>query len=348
MARPLRIQYQGAAYHITCRGIRRDAIFFADRDRLAFIRKMNETAARFSFVLFGYCLMPNHYHLFLQTPLANLSEGLHYLNTAYANWLKHKRRLVGHVFQGRFKSILVEEESYAVNLSLYIHLNPCRAGLIKRPEEYSWSSCRDYLGLRDLQTPALRPDRVLTDFGADEMEARVRYRTALIERRHMADPLRDSFRGLALGGPRFIDMVRRIVRGEAQERDLREISARDRGACRAVSPAQVFEAVAAATGCSVPEILAKKRGQLWRPMGMYLVKKLCAIGLRKAGELWGVDYAVISFNARRFAAARESDAKLDALLDSIETRIARLSEASSPAPSPPRREAGGEILNLKT
>ncbi len=327
MARPLRIQYHGASYHITCRGIRKDPIFFADRDRREFIDKMNEMAVKYAFILYAYCLMPNHYHLFLKTPLANLSEGIHQLNAAYANWLKSKRKLVGHIFQGRFKSILVEEETYAVNLSLYIHLNPCRWRLAKRPEDYAWSSCRDYLGLRGLLTPTLSPDRVLSLFSDDIEPARRRYRELLIERRDMDDPLKESFRRIALGSPSFIDKIRKIVNERASIARAREHSARDIGACRAISPARVFEAVSAVTGCSVQEILGKRRGRPWRPMGMYLVKKHCAIGLRKAGEIWGVDYAVISFNAGRFAEARASNAELAATVDSIETRIAQLREA---------------------
>ncbi len=148
MSRPLRIQFPNASYHITSRGIRRDPIFFDDDDRRKLIEKMIETFEKYLFIVHAFCLMPNHYHVFLQTPLANLSAGLHDLNASYANWLRCKHRLVGHVFQGRFKSILVDTETYAVNLSIYIHLNPCRWRLVELPEEYEWSSCRDYLGLR--------------------------------------------------------------------------------------------------------------------------------------------------------------------------------------------------------
>lgn len=342
MSRPLRIQYRGASYHITCRGIRKDPIFFEDRDRLKFIETINDTAAKFSFIIHAYCLMPNHYHLFLQTPLANLSDGIHQINSAYASWLRCKRKLVGHIFQGRFKSILVEEETYAINLSLYIHLNPCRWKLVERPEDYAWSSCRDYLKMRDSRTPALRPDRILDMFGKDPVSARRRYREMLIEKRDMEDPLKEAYRRMALGGPAFIDKIRKIVNERARAIATRELPARALGACRAVSPDQVFEAIQAVAGCPLPEILEKKRGRPWRPMGMYLVKKHCAIGLRKAGEIWGADYSVISFHARRMAAARASDKKLADLLESIESRIEATREQRLPPTLNSKGKSGEE------
>jgi putative transposase len=338
MARPLRIQFPNAAYHVTCRGIRKDTIFFADRDRFEFIHKMNESCEKYSFILNAFCLMPNHYHLFLQTPLANLSEGLHHLNASYANWLKSKRKLVGHIFQGRFKSILVEEETYAINLSIYIHLNPCRWGLAKHPEDYAWSSCRDYLGKRDLQTPALNPNRVLACFGPSETAARERYRALMRERRDMDDPLKASFRRIALGSPSFIDRVRRLVNERAGTREYRENSARDFRACLAISPAQVFEAIATVTGCSVAEILAKKRGRPWRAMGMFLVKKHCPIGLKKAGEIWGVDYSTISMNAKNFSFQLADSQEMIRQTDEVENRISSLRRGSG---LPTTLSAGG-------
>ncbi|MCX6559797.1 MAG: transposase [Candidatus Aminicenantes bacterium] len=345
MARPLRIQFRNAAYHVTCRGIRKDAIFFADHDRFEFVRKMNETFEKYSFILNAFCLMPNHYHLFLQTPLANLSEGLHHLNSAYSNWLKSKHKLVGHVFQGRFKSILVDEETYAVNLSIYIHLNPCRWGLAKKPEDYAWSSCRDYLGMRGLQTPALQAPRILSILTSDDTNARTRYRELLRERRDMDDPLKASFRRIALGSPSFIDRIRQLINERAAAGKTRENSARDFKACQAVSPAQVFEIIAAVSGCAVSDILTKKRGRPWRAMGMYLVKKHCAIGLRKAGEIWGVDYAVVGFNARRFAADCGGSETLAPLLTAAEARISGLRKNTSLPIAPGSLE---ENLYLKT
>ena len=111
MARSLRLSFENAFYHITARGIRKENIFYSDKDKYIFLDKMNETFEKYSFVCHSYCLMDNHYHLFIKTPFANISQGMHYLNTSYANWFRAKYKLVGSVLQGRYKSILVDKDS---------------------------------------------------------------------------------------------------------------------------------------------------------------------------------------------------------------------------------------------
>src|SRR3990170_295419 len=108
MVRPLRLTYENATYHITTRGNRRENIFYSDKDKAVFVEKMNETFSKYSFTCYAYCLMDNHYHLFIKTPHAKISEGMHYLNASYTNWFKAEHKIVGVVFQGRYKSILVE------------------------------------------------------------------------------------------------------------------------------------------------------------------------------------------------------------------------------------------------
>ena len=145
MARALRLSFENAFYHITARGIRKENIFYSDKDKKVFLDKINETFEKYSFICYAYCLMDNHYHLFIQTPIANISEGMHYLNTSYANWFKAKYKLAGSIFQGRYKSILIDADSYALTLSAYIHLNPLRAGMVKKLEDYPFSSFLDYI-----------------------------------------------------------------------------------------------------------------------------------------------------------------------------------------------------------
>lgn len=330
MARPLRIQFPNAVYHITCRGIRKDRIFFADRDRLKFLSVLNETAVKYGFVLHAFCLMPNHYHAFLRTQLANLSRGIHELNSAYANWLRCKRKLVGHIFQGRFKSILVDTETYAINLSIYIHLNPCRWGLTKQPEDYAWSSCRDYLGLREEGRPALDPSPILGSLGRECESARAAYLALMRERRDMDDPLKQSFRRIALGSPSFVDRIRQLINERASGRNIREYPVRTIEQCRALTPAQVFDAMSTVTGCSVPEILGKRRGRPWRAMGMYMVKRYCAIGLRQAGALWGVDYTSISRTAKEFSIILARDEELGRQITKVEALLAALRRQDLP------------------
>jgi REP-associated tyrosine transposase len=129
LARPLRIQYPGAFYHITSRGNERKAIFGTDQDRKRFLSYLQSAHERYGAILHVYCLMSNHYHLLLETPRGNLSEILHHLNGAYTTYFNLKMHRSGHLFQGRYRAILVEKDAYCQELSRYIHLNPLRAGI---------------------------------------------------------------------------------------------------------------------------------------------------------------------------------------------------------------------------
>jgi len=112
MARPLRINFENAVYHIIARGNRKEKIFYSDEDKRLFQKKMNKTFQKYSLICYAYCLLDNHYHLFLKTPKANLSKAMHYLNASYANYFSAKYRLSGPLFQGRYKSILVDQDEY--------------------------------------------------------------------------------------------------------------------------------------------------------------------------------------------------------------------------------------------
>src|ERR1019366_9956585 len=120
MARPLRIAYPGALYHITSRGNEKKRTFFSDDDRLHFLRLLGRAVPRFSWICYAYCLMDNHYHLFIETTLANISQGMKYLNGVFTQYINWKHRRVGHLFQGRFDARLVEKESYFLEICRYV------------------------------------------------------------------------------------------------------------------------------------------------------------------------------------------------------------------------------------
>ncbi len=144
MARPLRALLAGGLYHVIHRGNNRQAIFLSDQDRLAFLRRLAEYARLFRCRLHAYCLMDNHLHLLVETRLANLSGFGQRLFGSYTLWFNRKHQQVGHLFQGRFKSLLVDSDAYLLELSRYIHLNPVRARIARKPETYRWSSVRHY------------------------------------------------------------------------------------------------------------------------------------------------------------------------------------------------------------
>ena len=142
MARPLRIEYPGAFYHVTSRGNEQKDIFKSDFDREKFLSYLVSASERYGAEIHAYCLMTNHYHMMLETPLGNLSQIMKHINSSYTSYFNIKHKRVGHLLQGRYKAILVQADAYAAELSRYIHLNPVRAGMVKFPEDYRWTSYR--------------------------------------------------------------------------------------------------------------------------------------------------------------------------------------------------------------
>jgi REP element-mobilizing transposase RayT len=175
MARPLRIQYAGALYHVTSRGNARHPIFRNDFDRKVFLDLLKTVTEDFHWLCHAYCLMANHYHLVIETPEANLSSGMRQLNGVYTMRFNRRHRTVGHVLQGRFKAILIQRESHLLEVCRYVVLNPVRAKAVKRPQEWKWSS---YLGTAGLTKSheSLTVDWVLGQFGKTRRFAEKAYR----------------------------------------------------------------------------------------------------------------------------------------------------------------------------
>jgi len=147
MSRPLRIEFPGATYHVTSRGDRREPIYRDDADRQCQLDVLAEALARFDADVLAYCLMGNHFHLVVQTHAGQLSRLMRHLNGVYTQAFNRRHGLVGHLFQGRFKAVLVDSDSYLVALCRYVERNPVAAGLVPRPADWAWSSCRAHLGL---------------------------------------------------------------------------------------------------------------------------------------------------------------------------------------------------------
>jgi REP element-mobilizing transposase RayT len=202
MARPLRIEFPGALYHITSRGDRREAIYEDDVDRELFLGVLAETFTRFNWICHAYCLMTNHYHLVVETVEGNLSRGMRHLNGVFTQVLNRRHGRVGHLFQGRFKGILVDKEAYLLELSRYLVLNPVRAGMVSNPEDWFWSSYRAMIG--QAAVPAwLAVDGLLGQFGGSRKKARNRYRRFVLE--GVEQPLWQGLRQqIYLGDEEFI------------------------------------------------------------------------------------------------------------------------------------------------
>ena len=174
MARPLRIEFPGGLYHVTSRGDRREAIYLDDADRQAWLILFAQVCQRYNWVCHAYCLMDNHFHIVVETAEANLSAGMRQLNGVYTQTHNRRHDRVGHVFQGRFKAIIVQRENYLLELARYVVLNPVRAHMCDLPEQWPWSSYNATIGTQ--ATPAwLHTDWLLSQFGSRRKTAITAY-----------------------------------------------------------------------------------------------------------------------------------------------------------------------------
>lgn len=158
MSRPLRIEIAGGVYHVTARGDRREDVFFCDADRVFWLGLLGAVCRRFNWVCHAYCLMTNHWHLVIETPEGNLSQGVRQLNGVYTQYVNRTYRRVGHVYQGRYKAILIEKDCYLLEVARYVVLNPVRAGMVADAGEWPWSSYGAMLGL------AVAPEWLVTQW----------------------------------------------------------------------------------------------------------------------------------------------------------------------------------------
>lgn len=216
MARPLRIEFSGALYHVTSRGDRREPIFEDDEDRQRFLLVLAEVVDRFNWLCHAYCLMTNHYHLVIETPDGNLSKGMRHLNGVYTQTSNRRHKRTGHLFQGRFKGILVDKESYLLEVARYVVLNPVRAGMVKEPQAWEWSSFRAMVG--DIPSPGwLATDGLLAMFSKQRATARKRYRQFVVDRMGTSglwDGLRQQ---IYLGDEKFVERMQKGAKVQGDE-----------------------------------------------------------------------------------------------------------------------------------
>jgi len=227
MARPLRVEYEGAVYHVTARGNARQDIFLDDEDRARFLVVLADVVDRFGWICHAYCLMSNHYHLLIETPEGNLSKGMRHLNSVYTQAFNRQHDRVGHVLQGRFKSILVEKESHLLELARYLVLNPVRAKIVQHPRQWKWSSYRATAG-HAAPPVFLTTEWILAEFDVDMDTARRAYRQFVKDGRGVSvwDGLRG---GILLGSEQFVKKLRPLLHAGTA---TKEIPRRERLATR--------------------------------------------------------------------------------------------------------------------
>lgn len=219
MARPLRLEFPGALYHVTARGNARNVIVLDDEDRELFLGCLEDVITRCGWICHAYCLMENHDHLLIETPEGNLSQGMRQFNGVFTQRMNRRHGRVGHLFQGRFKAIVVEREGYLLELCRYIVLNPLRAGMVTDLERYPWSSYPATRGL--VEGPGwFTPDWVLSQFDTRRAGAQRRYAEFVAEGRGRPSPWA-AVRGQALlGSESFVEIMRPLLE---EKHELKEI-----------------------------------------------------------------------------------------------------------------------------
>jgi REP element-mobilizing transposase RayT len=207
MARPLRIEYEGAFYHVINRGLERREIFRQPKDYEYFLGLLEYIYEKYGVIVYAFCLMPNHYHLYLQTPQGNLSKAMRQLDGNHTQKFNKRYKRVGPLFQGRYKAVLVDSDSYSLQLAKYIHLNPVKAKLIQKPEDYQHSSYSSYIG--KTKAPIfLNTKWVLSQYAKSKGKAVKELKKHTLEAQEEDwEPEKDTFKSLILGGSDFVNQI---------------------------------------------------------------------------------------------------------------------------------------------
>jgi len=310
MSRPLRIEYAGAFYHVTSRGNERKAVFRSQRDREKFLSYLESANERYGAVVHVYCLMSNHYHLLLETPSGNLSQIMHHINSAYTVYFNTKHARSGHLFQGRYKAIVVDADEYALEVSRYIHLNPVRNGLAKYPEEYEWSSYKYYL-LQQGAPKWLKRSLILSYFSRGSRIAMKKYRNFVhsVLEKDCKNPLARLSHPVILGGDEFVEEIKtRYLRDKRPDRELptlKDLSGRP-------SLSQIERAV---------DVGLQSEKKLSRQVKLHLCHRLSGMKLKEIGKYFGIGESGVTYASRRVDMKAEKDEKLREKIRTIESKI---------------------------
>jgi putative transposase len=313
MTRSLRIEYEGAVYHVTARGNERKRIFFTARDYDKFREYVGAARKRFRFIVHCYVLMSNHFHMLIETPEKNLQRIMHYINSSYSIYTNTKRRRCGHLFQGRYKTIVIDKDSYLTELSRYMHLNPVRAKMVEKPEDYLYSSYRTYItGAED---PIVDRSHILRTFGEEISRAERAYKSfvdsALAE--ELESPLKNVYGGGILGDEDFVNEV--LANLEGYELANEEIAHRKELSGNLQAEAILCK-VAEHLGEPLQEVLRKGST---RKICVYMLKEYSTLTNREISEIVGQATASSAAKThQRFLKELEGDVKLKRQIELIE------------------------------
>ena len=310
MARPLRIEYEGAFYHVIARGNESKEIFTDKHDREKFLDYLKQQVMKYGIEIHSYCLMNNHYHLVIETPEGNLSKAMQFLQTSYSVFYNNRHERKGHLFQGRYKAKLVQADVYLQQLSRYLHLNPERAKMIKNCEEYKWSSCQYYVGKK--KAPGwLKVDFILDMFSEVKEKAYENYKEFIKSEQTIYEKVLKEIRGnVILGDEKFKEMIKqKYLLGQKDNKEFAGL--------KEIIGGQVCpDRIKAEVDNKLQDI------RLSRKIKIYLMCKYTQNRLREIGkEFGGVSYSAVSQVCRRIEKKRKRDNRLDQLIQGIEKTL---------------------------
>ena len=320
MGRPLRIEFPGALYHITSRGNERKSIFIDDADRFRFLEILKDYHDRYDILLHSFVLMDNHYHLILETPKGNLLKVMHGINGGYTGYFNRKYERSGHLFQGRYKGILVEKDAYLLPLSRYVHMNPVRAKIVKEPEQYRWSSYPGYIG-KEKECKWVEHSWILSNFGKDGKTARRKYREYVEEsfNKDMENPAKNLYGQIILGSDKFIEKIREMFKGKTISKEITE----RKRLLKNPSPEDIIEKVVEVFGVDRNLINEKNiRGNAARKAAIYFVQRYCDLRNEETGRLFGeIHCSAVSKVSARFKEELANNKELAKLARKVESIV---------------------------
>ena len=319
MARPWRIEYEGALYHVFSRGNHQQDIFLIDEDRRSFLIALGKMSERFDVAIFCYVLMGNHYHLLLRTDRANLSKSMQWLGTTYTTRFNRRHSRNGHLFQGRYKSILVENDSYLLQLSYYIHRNPLRAGLVKRLIDYKWSSYPEYS--YDRHRPEwLKTELILSQF--DETDKHRSYREKVQE---YSDEKRriweDVHHGLIYGTQAFVERIKDTHLKAEPIPDIPE----QKKILNDRKPVELLRRPAETLGCDLRMLKRTRRvshsDKTNRDLLIYLLWQTGRFSNAEIGEQFGLTYSSVTRRVDVLKNRLKNEDKLKGCYETLKSQI---------------------------
>ena len=350
MARHLRVEYPGAIYHVMTHGGEKTKVFRTEADRLHFLKVLCEALARYEAKLFAYVLMDTHYHLAVQTCHPNLSRFMHYLNSAYTVWMNKRNRRRGHLFQGRYRGIVMENAGYLLSVSGYLHLNPVRttewekrpvAERLKHVQQYRWSSLGQYTQASRIKPmPPIACNQVWGQLGARSVrEGRRRYaayvkgwlqkeeqeRGKPAGKRNLDrfNPFSELKLGILLGGEGFCEYIQGLLESD---RELTDEVVNYRQWRRTVPISDVLAKAASAWGATLDEVCRRGRPNEARDAVIYLCRECAEKGLREIGEPLGIRTAAVGHALKRVNERQTVDRRLRHRLAEAKDTVIRLLE----------------------